>query len=146
MSRNFIPCRHSQRRTDSGKLLPERATGLRISNLAGADSLRRGVELVELGPAQREPHAHQGVIVAEIIGYFRVSQQRNFSSSGEKRDFSMPFGISDRTKSCGDLSRDIDVTDGQVDEIDERLDIPESTGAILDDADDTVEAFCGRVG
>ena len=50
------------------------------------------------------------------------------------------------TESRWDLSRDIDVTDGQIDEVDEGLDGTESAGAVLDDADDAIEAFGGRIG
>ena len=45
-----------------------------------------------------------------------------------------------------DLSRDIDVADGQIDEVDECVDGTESAGAILDHADDAIESLSGCVG
>ena len=49
-------------------------------------------------------------------------------------------------KSCWDLRRDIDVSNDEVDEVNEGLDTPESAGPIFQHADDPVESFSDGVG
>ena len=44
------------------------------------------------------------------------------------------------------LSRDIDVPDGQVNQVNERLHRSESTGTVLHHADDSVDALGGGIG
>ncbi len=50
------------------------------------------------------------------------------------------------SKFVGDLRRDIDVTDGEVNQVDERLHRSESTGTVLHDADDPIEALGDGIG
>jgi hypothetical protein len=45
-----------------------------------------------------------------------------------------------------DLSRDIDVTDGELNQVNERPHSPESAGSVLDDADDPIEALGDGIG
>ena len=47
---------------------------------------------------------------------------------------------------AGDLRRDVEVSHGQIDHVSEWLEMAKATGSILDDLDDSVEAFCDRVG
>ena len=44
------------------------------------------------------------------------------------------------------MCRDIEVADDQVNEIGEACEITKTTGAVLNDLDDAVEAFADRVG
>ena len=50
------------------------------------------------------------------------------------------------TESGLDLSRDIQVADGQEDHVGEGVQAAKAAGAILDHADDAVETFGGRIG
>ena len=47
---------------------------------------------------------------------------------------------------AGNLRRDIEVADGQVDHVGEALEVPIIGSSILDDFDNTVEAFADGVG
>jgi hypothetical protein len=44
------------------------------------------------------------------------------------------------------LSRDIDITNGQVDQVDKRIHGSKSAGTVLHDADDSIEALGGSAG
>ena len=50
------------------------------------------------------------------------------------------------TEFVRDLSRDIDITDGEVNQVNERLHRSKSAGSVLDDADDSVQALGGGIG
>ena len=50
------------------------------------------------------------------------------------------------TESCGNSCRDIQVSDGKEDHVGKGVESAESTGAVLDDFDDTVEALGNGVG
>ena len=54
--------------------------------------------------------------------------------------------VSQGTESAGNLRRDVEVSDTQIDQVGEGLQTSESTGAILDHADDSVEAFGHGIG
>ena len=50
------------------------------------------------------------------------------------------------TEFVRDLSRDIDVADGQVNEVNERPHGTKSTGSVLHNADDSIDALGGGIG
>ena len=58
----------------------------------------------------------------------------------------MHTSVSDCTEFVGDLRRDIQVSDGEVDKVGEGLQVTKAAGAILDDFDNAVDAFGNGVG
>ena len=50
------------------------------------------------------------------------------------------------TEFVRDFGRDIDVTDGQVNQVNERLHRSKSAGSVLDDTDDSVETLGDGIG
>ena len=60
--------------------------------------------------------------------------------------WSCQMGVLECTEFVRDLSRDIDITDGQVDQVDKCIHGSKSAGTVLHDPDDSVEALGGRGG
>ena len=84
----------------------------------------------------------------------RTSRGGPVDFSGYIRDFQRVIGLgtegdewdSQGTESAGNLRRDVEVSDTQIDQVGEGLQTSESTGAILDHADETIEAFGHGIG
>ena len=56
------------------------------------------------------------------------------------------MGLLECAESGGNLLRDIEVSNAEKDHVGKGVEGAESTGAILDDADDAVDAFGGGIG
>jgi hypothetical protein len=60
--------------------------------------------------------------------------------------FTLSNGFLDCMEFLRNLSRDIDITNGQVDQVDKRIHSSKSAGTILHNADDPIETFRDGIG